>query len=632
MRPLTFYIRLMAVLCSCLCRQHAAAQVTYKDTLFLKGDNDEELSEYLYSYEDKARNTGLLSAVSLQKSGKFHRTSWHKPFSTGVSTANYWLYIRIHNSADRPLQYLYSLYASIDTAVFYLCANNEHFAAPVTISNITPLTERPYPVRSLSFPFLLPSNTTGEIYVYLINRHSGIFMPMDITTTDGYLLWENRFYWTWGWYMGFFLFAAVLGLLVYLALRDQIYLWYGLYVLGNMVFLCREDLLDIAVFPYPVYRALQATDLYTFALFSMLSGLRIMQLFTRQKRENTFFYTPATRLFKTGLIYFALLLFTDLLPSAYHTVTIQLWTDYITKALVTLCCFLILASLIEMMLKKNKLATYYFFSILSLYLGYINIFLNGLHITSFNPVRPNLVTVGLAIELIVLSLLLVYRYKAMARKNVLLLQKQAEMEQTNLKNIIETQEEERSRIASDLHDGLGATLGALKLLISNSDATNKEQLLTVVNNAGTETRNIAHNLLPDSFLETGLYESLLKLKVLLGQQSDTEFDFILLGQDQILPPAVSIQVFRMIHEAINNILKHAIASRAGVQVITESNNIQIIVEDNGVGIPEKAKETGMGLKNIRTRVSYLQGQLHIDSTAKGTTLIIELPLAQTQHI
>lgn len=632
MSPLYFHIRFIVVLCSCLWSPHINAQSPYKDTLYLKGDNDEQLSEYLYCYEDKGRNTHLSQAVFLQESGKFQRTAWHKPFSTGITTSNYWLYIRVQNSADRPLQYLYSLYASIDTAVFYLRTNDGNFAVPVTVSNLTPLRERPYPVRSLSFPFLLSPHAGCDLYIYIINRHSGVFMPMDITTTDGYLLWENRFFWTWGWYMGFFLFAAVLGLLVYVALRDQIYLWYGLYVLSNMIFLCREDLLDIAAFPYPVYHVLQATDLYAFALFSMLSGLRIMQLFTRQKKVGVFFYTPATWLFRAGLGYFVLLMFTHLLPSAHDTVTGRLWTDYTTKALVSLCCLLILVSLIEMMFKKNKLATYYFFSIVSLYLGYINIFLNGLDITSFNPVRPNLVTVGLAIELVILSLLLVYRYKAMASKNVLLLKKQAEMEQTNLKNIIETQEEERSRIASDLHDGLGATLGALKLLISNSDATNKEQLLTIISNASAETRNIAHNLLPDSFLETGLYESLMKLKVLLSQQSGTGFSFVLLGQDQALPPTVSIQAFRIIHEAINNIMKHAIASRAGVQVITESNNIQIIVEDNGIGISEKAKDTGMGLKNIRTRVSYLQGQLHIDSTPKGTTLIIELPFSKTQHL
>ncbi|MGF7230235.1 sensor histidine kinase [Arachidicoccus sp.] len=613
------------------------AQSAYKDTMVVSGANSEHLSEYFSYFNDKANNINFKQADSLRKVGKFSRWQWHKTFNVGYTNSNYWIYIILKSTNKEAFNLLYSLYAPIDSAVWYIAdTSKKGFKKISTISYLTPLLQRPYPVRSLSLPIhLLPGENKG-VYLHVINYHANIYMPMDITTPEDYLLWEKNFYWHWGWYMGFFLFATILNLLLFIVLRDKIYLWYGLYVIFNMIFLLKEDMLDASLFSGGLYVFLKRLGQYPFALFAVACGIRVMQLFTNQKTYSPIFFKFLRGVFTFDIFLGIVLLLWNYFFSFHPFTNIGVKLDVVFEIFMAFSFLLIMLGLIEMMYKKKMLALYYFLSVLLLYLGFVNLLLNHIGIINYNPIRPNLITVGLAAEIILLSILLVIRYRHIFKEHAHLQFLQAEKEKEIFESVIVAQEEERKRLAQDLHDDLGATISTLKLHISNQHndgykaSPHYRKTLELIGKAASDLREISHNLLPREFSQAGLFKVIANRIAELNNKTDTSFELITEGDDKQLDITTSVTLYRMVNELLSNIIKHSKASEATIQLLLIEGILQLIVEDNGVGLQVGANHKGIGLKNIESRVAFLNGSFTIESSNKGTSSIIEFSIHKTK--
>lgn len=204
--------------------------------------------------------------------------------------------------------------------------------------------------------------------------------------------------------------------------------------------------------------------------------------------------------------------------------------------------------------------------------------------------------------------------------------------------MVEGEEKERARIAHDLHDGIGGLLSTLKMYLGilqkrvpaiaaidvYRDAT---QLL---DDTVTEVRKTAHNLMPELLLNHGLSEAVRIYCNAIQGDEGLKIDFQYYGFIGKLNSGFQLSLYRIIQELVQNILKHANASLALVQLSQHNEFLDITVEDNGVGMPEeKIKHGGIGLQSIKRRVSELQGNFHISSTpGNGTTIYIEFNLLQ----
>lgn len=197
--------------------------------------------------------------------------------------------------------------------------------------------------------------------------------------------------------------------------------------------------------------------------------------------------------------------------------------------------------------------------------------------------------------------------------------------------LIEGEEMERKRIARDLHDGLGSMLSGLKMHLSISGRENNEtnpNIHAMLNDSIKELRNISQNLMPESLMKLGL-EHALKDLCASHSNSETTIEFQYLVKKSTLPEHFKIMIFRIIQELLNNALKYAKASQILVCCSQNKDVFFITVEDNGIGFNMESaeKQEGMGLKNIKNRVAFLNGKLEIDSVAgKGTSTYIELKI------
>jgi signal transduction histidine kinase len=202
-------------------------------------------------------------------------------------------------------------------------------------------------------------------------------------------------------------------------------------------------------------------------------------------------------------------------------------------------------------------------------------------------------------------------------------------------SMLKGQEDERSRLAKDLHDGLGGLLSGVKfsltnmkdnLIITPDNMTVFERSLDMIDTSIRELRRVAHNMMPEMLTKFGLDEALKEYCNSINTTKLLTVKYQSLGMEARLDKSVEIIIYRIIQELLNNIMKHAAATEAFVQLIKEENRLNVVVEDNGKGFDKDIDDAGkgVGLANIRSRVDYLKGQLDIHAEAgKGTLVNIE---------
>lgn len=247
---------------------------------------------------------------------------------------------------------------------------------------------------------------------------------------------------------------------------------------------------------------------------------------------------------------------------------------------------------------------------------------------------------ALASFLSVLLVLYAYRQRSQTLKqeqellNLELEQERQYSQISNLTAMLEGQENERARLARDLHDGLGGILSGTKISLSTAIGKKDTQLESKVNKsigqldiAVNELRRVAHNLMPELLLKYGLQAALEEYACRMSNDSiEISTQFVNFETD--LDSERQILVYRIIQELVNNAVKHAEADQILIQFVENEGRIQITVEDNGKGfdihILEGKKTAGM--HNIASRLDFLQGKMHIDSKKKlGTTIELDFP-------
>ncbi|MCE7865031.1 MAG: sensor histidine kinase [Bacteroidetes bacterium CHB5] len=193
--------------------------------------------------------------------------------------------------------------------------------------------------------------------------------------------------------------------------------------------------------------------------------------------------------------------------------------------------------------------------------------------------------------------------------------------------VIKGQEEERGRLAKDLHDGLGGILSGIKFSLINMksnvvlDSDNAllfERSLDMLDHSIAELRRVAHNMMPEVLVKFGLTEALKSYCESVRQSGIFKIDFQSIGMNERLDSNTEIIVYRIVQELLNNIAKHAKASLVMVQVARHEREVSITVEDDGEGFDPRTleKSDGSGWVNIHSRVEYLKGKVDIQS-AKG---------------
>jgi signal transduction histidine kinase len=212
-----------------------------------------------------------------------------------------------------------------------------------------------------------------------------------------------------------------------------------------------------------------------------------------------------------------------------------------------------------------------------------------------------------------------------------------DQELASINAMIAGQEKERLKIASDLHDDLGSSLTAIKVSLenakerSNDDCSKSilENACSILNETYAKVRTLSHTQNSRVLSDDGWISSLKDLADKINKTGKLDVEVVHSEFRGSLSNTTELYLFRMIQELINNIMKHAQATEASINITEYNNALNIMVEDNGKGFNyAPTDKNGMGLKHIRKRVSDMKGTFIVDSNFKrgGCTISIEIPL------
>jgi signal transduction histidine kinase len=259
----------------------------------------------------------------------------------------------------------------------------------------------------------------------------------------------------------------------------------------------------------------------------------------------------------------------------------------------------------------------------------------------------NYILIGGFASLLLISIL---SYRTYRQKQALQQQRINELETqqqlTATEAVLKGEEQERTRLAKDLHDGLGGMLSGIKysfnnmkgnLIMTPENQQAFERSMDMLDSSIKEMRRVAHNMMPEALVKFGLDTALKDFCNDINQTGALNVTYQSIGMEGIMiDQTTAITIYRIVQELINNTMKHAGAKTAIVQVTKSGNQISVTVEDDGKGFnteilkhararPDDGVGRGIGYTNIQNRVEFLKGKLDVNSeTGKGTSVLIEL--------
>jgi signal transduction histidine kinase len=246
---------------------------------------------------------------------------------------------------------------------------------------------------------------------------------------------------------------------------------------------------------------------------------------------------------------------------------------------------------------------------------------------------------GVAAELICFSLGLGYKSRLVEVEKTHVeqtLKIQSERQEfERYRSMAEAREVERSRIAKDLHDGVGGLLSGVRISLANiqtrlqlkqDDELIFERSMDMLDGSMQELRRVAHAMKPPSLEVFGLKAALRDYVEAVNSMKTIKIIFQTIGEERRFESEPELIIYRIIQELINNVLKHAQAAECLVQVSFLVDHLSITIEDNGKGFDVKKETNGMGWGNIRQRIDFLKGSIDLHSAASsGTSVQINVP-------
>jgi two-component system, NarL family, sensor kinase len=249
----------------------------------------------------------------------------------------------------------------------------------------------------------------------------------------------------------------------------------------------------------------------------------------------------------------------------------------------------------------------------------------------------NYVLAGVIVSVSIIFFLLYLNHRQKQRLQRQRIQElETEKKLTVVEAVLRGEEQERVRLAKDLHDGLGGMLSGIKyalnavrgtLALTAEHQETFERSLGMLDGSIREMRRVAHNMMPEALVRFGLHAALRDFCNDINQSGALRVSYLSFGvEDAPFEPTLSITIYRIVQELISNTLKHAQASSAIVQIARTNGQLSLTVEDDGrgfdLGVLHAAK--GIGWTNIHHRVELVRGKLDVQSGQAGTSVQIEI--------
>ena len=597
------------------------------------------LREALYHFEDTTGKLTIEQAVERQKKGQFGLSSSltvRQDF--GYNTAVQWLYFELETGQKASLM-LEIEYANIDDLELFSVRNGVIQSLGHTGDRFV-FSQRPYINNNYVFPLRLLAGERTGYYLRFDRPNAILSFFIRLWPRTIFLHTDRDEYFAWGIYIGIICLVLIVAVVMLLATKDRIYLWFGLYIHFMTMHLFSDAGLGFQYLWPNTPRINEFAPVYLYIWAAMIAQLTFMQFFIRQTAQESRIYR-----WNNG---FKLIVLTTLLV----VIGIQLSdvagrelflykfiasaTRYFVIALITLTALSLWEHKRRSSLRQQEnLVRYYTYALLIQFSGFVLVSLINLCQDKGWPLPFDVLTyvimgVTVFLDIVFFSYGLAYRYRVARQTNRTLELDLLTAHQQTQQRVIGALEEERQRLAQDLHDDIGPTLSVAKGYLSVLTRTEKTDRLlhaqTLLDEAAHELRTLSHQLMPRHLEQTGLAEAIdetIRKKSGMG----TQFQFISLGDVKRLPAQTERLLFGIATELIQQVQHHSQATEATVQLIYHPGHLNLTVEDNGPAQP--AHHAERSVPHLLTKAEFLNADLVIEANEQGHTVMLTVPFPTT---
>lgn len=487
----------------------------------------------------------------------------------------------------------------------------------------------PYEQRILDDPdFWFPVEPATKTYLMRIDKQGeSLNIPLRLVRESSlapYL--SDRTFFN-GVFLGWIFLLLILNAFLWISLKDNIHLFYILYVGFSMMWIISQWGIGFRYF-WPEWTSFTSKSRPVFSNIAYIFMLELTARFFTIPNTQPL-YTRTIRVIQFLLLASSIfLLYADIPTST----ALSRYIFLTSMNIIWIAALVLIILFIWKSYKKQKELSLFFLAALGFFSFYVFLLLlSQYNIGGDWMFFANMYgsPVGFLGESTILSFGLSQRYNFYKKERELAMQALEKEKREVADKIIQTQEEERNRLARELHDGLGGLLGGIRIGAHHRLKPYPEQqdwIAEQLDLAVNDLRNIAHDLMPVQLQEQGLNRILEKTMARwdAGEELKIQYNSDIKSR---YPLRTEAGLYRIVLELMHNIKKHAAATEVNIEIWEDekTKRLTLMVEDNGKGF-DVNKAEGLGWKSIRQRVQYMNGKINLDTSHLGTTVIIEISM------
>jgi two-component system, sensor histidine kinase LadS len=594
------------------------------------------LSKGETTIDEKTQSTDLQKIVKVYKGTEdinqiiTYKNLNFQPYShlnVGITYQNHCLALSLKNSSDNNLDLFLAFEAVVnDSLILYKLVNGKVIQKTILGEDI-PFTLSEIKHQTPVFGITLKANEEAQFFIQAIGNGQPMNLTGKLLNANGFHQWDARKLFFMGLVYGIMTLILILNFSFYVITKEKIYLIFSAQVLFSM--------LSILYFDGFIYRYIFPNNSY-WANESIAISLSLTFVFSNIFIANFFNLKVLAPLANRVFGYMTYALFGVIAFSFVHPWGFNFFIIFLA-IITTLVASLLFISILKM--KRLGVSSYFFILLATVSLiifgSTFQLFMMGfLPDVFFTHYSMHFAVV---FQSVFLALAVNDKFRIIREEDNQYQIKLNEALNQYSQNLINSIETERQRLAVDIHDGLGQNLLTIRnnilRALKHKDLSIKTKdtfhsLLDITTETLEDTRAMSYNLRPPILNTMGLTVAVQVLVEKMRNSSNLKIDLKMEESiDKLIHKDLEINVYRILQESFNNVVKHAKASKIDLKIVQKNNLLEITFQDNGIGYDQNSKTIGQGILGIKERVSLLKGALNISSEKNtGTSIFISIPI------
>ncbi|MBL7872227.1 MAG: hypothetical protein JNM78_11485 [Cyclobacteriaceae bacterium] len=561
--------------------------------------------------------TTIDSIVNSIRSGK-EFTMLNK-FNFGYNDTTYWIIVRVKNiklSHERILLEIQNPH--IDRLQAYCVEGTRIKKLGLETGDMNLFNTRSIPHRNYVWSLNECGVNDFDLVLRIEKRKSSLNIPAFLWTESAHRISSMRATLFFGICFGMMFVVLIYSLIAGIFLGARVYFFYAFFIFTSIFFLATYEGLSFQLL-YPLLKNFNS-------LFRMLINGFVTLAFVIFSIEFLNIKSYAILLYRMLLviiiIFSALLIATPFFKTVFITHGLFLIPFILTLS--GIANLLLFVSALKLFSRQRLVSLFYLVAYFSIVIAVIISIMEDFgwfEVVPFNPLF-----IGALIEMLVFAFGISYKIKKVYDKKNLLMRNLHNHQKEMMQSYLQGVEKERMRIAGELHDGVGSRLSNLSRVISVLKSEAVDFVESEIVSLSDEIRNLSHQMMPAVMNYKVLTELVAELIVQAKKISSIEFTFQCYYFPEKLPENQTHELYRIIQEALNNIIKHSRATETDIQLFAHHQELVVSIEDNGIGF-DQTIPGGLGLIQMKRRAEALGGKFEINSfKSYGTAILITIPI------